>query len=166
MPWRRVEEWRFIFTIHYLCTNRKCVFSFMLLLPYSRGKSPLYPLHRRLGGPQSRSARCEEDIARIRTSIPRSLSLLRSYTVNRNKCKNLPESMGKYSPQYVWLSSCETRHCLESFSGVLPRIRNGTLWSIALNVPKRYHVYVTCFIVSSTSPLLISSVKVPKHGKP
>jgi hypothetical protein len=30
----------------------------MLLPLYTRGKSPLYPLDRKLGGPQGRSARC------------------------------------------------------------------------------------------------------------
>jgi hypothetical protein len=47
--------------IPYLGTRWRWVVSFMLRLLYPRGKSPLYPLDRRLGGPRRRSGRgCEE----------------------------------------------------------------------------------------------------------
>jgi hypothetical protein len=46
----------------YLITRWRWVVTFMHLPLYRRRKSPRYPLHRRLGGPQSRSGRCGEDI--------------------------------------------------------------------------------------------------------
>jgi hypothetical protein len=44
--------------------------SFKLRPLYCRGKSPRYPLDRRLGGPQSRSGRCGEDKNLLR--LPRN----------------------------------------------------------------------------------------------
>jgi hypothetical protein len=57
-----------------LGTGWKCVVSFTPQPFYTRGKSPRYPLDRRLGGPQRRSARCAEekilDPTRTRTLTP------------------------------------------------------------------------------------------------
>jgi hypothetical protein len=55
-------EWRYTSTILDLGTRWRLVVSFKPRpLLYPRGKSPLYPLDRRLGGPQSRSGRCEDE---------------------------------------------------------------------------------------------------------
>jgi hypothetical protein len=45
-----------------LGTRWRWVVSFTSLLLYPGGNSPLYPLCRRLGGPQSRSARYEVEV--------------------------------------------------------------------------------------------------------
>jgi hypothetical protein len=61
-----------------LSTSWRWVGSFTPLPPYPRGKSPLYPLDRRFGGPQSRSGRRGEekilDSTGTRTLNPRSSS--------------------------------------------------------------------------------------------
>jgi hypothetical protein len=44
-----------------LSTRWKCVVSFSPLPLYPQGKSPRYPLDRKLGGPQSRSGRYGEE---------------------------------------------------------------------------------------------------------
>jgi hypothetical protein len=54
-------EWKYSSTILDLGTRCKWVVSFTLLPLYSRGNRPRHPLDRKLGGPQSRSGRCEED---------------------------------------------------------------------------------------------------------
>jgi hypothetical protein len=51
-------EWRYSSTILDLGTRWKRVVSFTLPPLYPRGKRPPYPLHRRLGGPQSQSRHC------------------------------------------------------------------------------------------------------------
>jgi hypothetical protein len=51
-------EWRHSSTIPDLGTRWRWVVSFTPLSLYSRGKSPSYPLYRRLGGPQRRSGHC------------------------------------------------------------------------------------------------------------
>jgi hypothetical protein len=53
MPWRHIGEWRYSSTILDLCTRWRWVISFTPLPLYREGKSPRYPLDRRLGGPQS-----------------------------------------------------------------------------------------------------------------
>jgi hypothetical protein len=53
-------EWRYTSTILDLDTRWRWVVSFTHLPLYSRGKSPRYPLARRLGWCQSRSGRCGE----------------------------------------------------------------------------------------------------------
>jgi hypothetical protein len=58
MPWRHMGEWRYNSTILDLSTGWRWLVSFTPRALYSRGKSPLYPLYRRLGGPQSRSGHC------------------------------------------------------------------------------------------------------------
>jgi hypothetical protein len=57
-PWRRMEEWRYSSTILDLGTRWKWVVSFTTRSLYPRGKSPLYRLNMRLGGPRSRSGCC------------------------------------------------------------------------------------------------------------
>jgi hypothetical protein len=54
MPWRHTGE-----CVFNLGTRLMWVISFKPQLLYSRGKSPLYPLHRRSGGPQSTSCKLE-----------------------------------------------------------------------------------------------------------
>jgi hypothetical protein len=51
-PWRCKREWRYRSTILYFGTRHKWV---------DRGKSPQYPLDRRLAGPQSPSGCCEAE---------------------------------------------------------------------------------------------------------
>jgi hypothetical protein len=52
-----VGEWIFNFTILDLGTRWRRVFSVTLLQIYFSGKSPQYPLYRRLDRPQNRSGR-------------------------------------------------------------------------------------------------------------
>jgi hypothetical protein len=56
-PWRRIEEWRCNCTFLGFGTRLKWVDSFSPRPLYPRGESFLYPMDRRLGGPQSRSGR-------------------------------------------------------------------------------------------------------------
>jgi hypothetical protein len=51
-------EWRYSSTILYLGTGFRRVVSVTPLSFYPRGKSPWYPLDRRLGGPQSWTGHC------------------------------------------------------------------------------------------------------------
>jgi hypothetical protein len=53
-------EWRYSYIILDLGTRWKLVVSFTLWPLYGR-ELPWYPLDRRLGGPQCRSERCEEE---------------------------------------------------------------------------------------------------------
>jgi hypothetical protein len=53
MPWRRMREWMYRSTFLDLGTSWRWVVSFMPQLLYARGKSPRYPLDRRLGKPHS-----------------------------------------------------------------------------------------------------------------
>jgi hypothetical protein len=53
-----MEEWRYSFIILDVGTRWRWVVSFTPQLLYPRGKSPQYPLDKRLGGPQSRSRFC------------------------------------------------------------------------------------------------------------
>jgi hypothetical protein len=70
------EEWMYSATILVLGTRWRWVVSFTPRPLYSRGKSPRYPLDRRLDGPQSRYGRCGGekflDLTENRTSTPRS----------------------------------------------------------------------------------------------
>jgi hypothetical protein len=59
--WRHVGEWRYSSTFLNLSTRWRWVVSFTPLPLYPRGKSPRYPLDRRLGEPQSRSGPCEQE---------------------------------------------------------------------------------------------------------
>jgi hypothetical protein len=61
MPWRQMGEWRYSSTILDLCTTWRWVINFTPPLLYHREKSPLYPLGKRLGEPQSRSECCGEE---------------------------------------------------------------------------------------------------------
>jgi hypothetical protein len=77
MPWRYIGEWRYSSTILDLDIRSRWVVSFTPRPLYSRGKSPWYPLDRRLGGPQSWSVPCGVEINLLplpgiepRTSIP------------------------------------------------------------------------------------------------
>jgi hypothetical protein len=56
-----------------LCTSWSWAVSFMPRPLYRRGKSPQYPLDRRLGGPLSRSGRREEEKMAIPTTLSRLL---------------------------------------------------------------------------------------------
>jgi hypothetical protein len=61
-PWRRiegVEVW--LHTFFDLGTRWRRVVSFTPRPLYPQGKSPWYPLYKRLGGPQSRSGRSDEE---------------------------------------------------------------------------------------------------------
>jgi hypothetical protein len=58
MPWRRMGEWRYSSSILHLGISWRWVDIFTHRQLYLRGKSPRYPLDRRLGGPQSRYGRC------------------------------------------------------------------------------------------------------------
>jgi hypothetical protein len=61
MAWRHMGKWRYSSTVLDITTIRcRCVVSFTPLPLYLRGKSSLYPLDRRLDGPQSRSGRYGE----------------------------------------------------------------------------------------------------------
>jgi hypothetical protein len=53
-------EWRYSSTHSELGTRRR-VLSFTSQPLYPQGKSPRYPLHRKLGGPQGRSGRGGEE---------------------------------------------------------------------------------------------------------
>jgi hypothetical protein len=57
-PWRRMAKRRYSFTILNRGTKWSWVASFTPRPLYSQGKSPRYPLDKRLGGPKSRSGRC------------------------------------------------------------------------------------------------------------
>jgi hypothetical protein len=59
MPWRHTEEWRYSSAIFYSGTRWMCQFHAPAALPL--GKSPRYPLGRRLGGPQSWYGLCGEE---------------------------------------------------------------------------------------------------------
>jgi hypothetical protein len=61
MRWRHIGERRYSLTFLHLGTRWGWVVSFTPLPLYPRGKSPRYPLDRKLGGPQSRSGRCGEE---------------------------------------------------------------------------------------------------------
>jgi hypothetical protein len=63
-------EYRYRSTILDLGTRWKWMISFTPRPLYSQGKSPLYPLDRRLGGSQSRYGRC-----RIKTNLLRKLGI-------------------------------------------------------------------------------------------
>jgi hypothetical protein len=54
-------EWRYSSTFLDLSTGWRWVVSYTPLLLYPWGKSPRYPLDRRLGGPQNQSGRCGEE---------------------------------------------------------------------------------------------------------
>jgi hypothetical protein len=64
MPWRRMGEWRYRSTILHLGNGWVWVVSLTPRPLYCRGKSPRYPLDRRLGVTQSRSVCCGEGIIR------------------------------------------------------------------------------------------------------
>jgi hypothetical protein len=76
MPWRHIGEWRYNSTILYLGTRWRLLVSFTPLPLYPRGKSPRYPLDRRLGGPQSLSGHCgvENNFLTLLVIEPRSSS--------------------------------------------------------------------------------------------
>jgi hypothetical protein len=59
MPLGRVEVWLHAFFD--IGTRWRRGVSFTPRPPYPQGKSPPYPLDRRLGGPQVRSGRCGEE---------------------------------------------------------------------------------------------------------
>jgi hypothetical protein len=59
-PWRRMGECMYTSTFLGLGTSWRWVVNFTLRPLYPRGKSPRYPVDRRLGGPQSRSERLGE----------------------------------------------------------------------------------------------------------
>jgi hypothetical protein len=56
-----MEEWIYISTILDLCTRWRWLLSFTPRPFYPRGKNDLYPLDRRLTGPESLSGRCEKE---------------------------------------------------------------------------------------------------------
>jgi hypothetical protein len=56
MPWRYMGEWRYD-----LDTIWTYMVSFTSRTLYPRGKSQMYPLYRRLGGPRNRSELCAEE---------------------------------------------------------------------------------------------------------
>jgi hypothetical protein len=75
------REWIYSSIIFYLGLTLKWVVSFTTLSLYPQGKSPLSPLHRRLGGPQTRSGRCElEKSALVRNGTSTAESLAHRYT--------------------------------------------------------------------------------------
>jgi hypothetical protein len=55
MSRRRTGEWRCNSTILIFGTRQSELASFMIQSLYHRGRIPLYPLRRSLGGPQNRS---------------------------------------------------------------------------------------------------------------
>jgi hypothetical protein len=61
-------EWMYRSTFSWTRTSRMLLVSFTPLQFYPRGKSPRYPLDRRLGEPQSRSGRRGENSWRYRDS--------------------------------------------------------------------------------------------------
>jgi hypothetical protein len=60
-PWRRKGQWMYRSTFSWPRTSWKWVVRLTPQPLYPRGKSPRYPLDRRLGGPQSRSRRRGEN---------------------------------------------------------------------------------------------------------
>jgi hypothetical protein len=77
-----------------LCTRWKSAVSFTPRPLYPPGKSPWYPLDRRLGGPQSRSGRCGEEInfvsQRCTTELSRLLWRRNKRTGNRTPDVPIP----------------------------------------------------------------------------
>jgi hypothetical protein len=61
MPWRRMGEWRYSFTILDLDTRWRWVVSFTPRPLYPQGISVRYPLVRRLDGPRSQPGRRGEE---------------------------------------------------------------------------------------------------------
>jgi hypothetical protein len=59
-PWRRIGEWMYN-SFFDLSTRWRWVVNFTSRPLYPQGKSPWYPLNRRLGGPQSRSGSVDEE---------------------------------------------------------------------------------------------------------
>jgi hypothetical protein len=76
MLWRHIGEWMCSSTILDLDTRWRWVVSFTPRLLYPRGKSPRYPLDRRLGGPQNRSGnyRQKKNFVTLQEIEPRSSS--------------------------------------------------------------------------------------------
>jgi hypothetical protein len=76
------EEWRYNFPILYVDTRRKWVVSFPPLPLYLRENLHLFPLDRRLGGPQSLSGRCgkEKNFASVGNRTPEIQPVVRRYT--------------------------------------------------------------------------------------
>jgi hypothetical protein len=72
MPWRRMGEWMYRPTFSWLGTSWKWVISFTPRPLYTQGRSPRYPLDRRLGGPQSQSGQYGDVkiLASTRTRTP------------------------------------------------------------------------------------------------
>jgi hypothetical protein len=60
-PWRHIVEWTYRSSVLDVGTRWRWMVSFTPLPLYSRGKSPRYPLYRRMGGPQSPSGHCGEE---------------------------------------------------------------------------------------------------------
>jgi hypothetical protein len=58
MPWKHIVEWRYTSTILEPGNRWRWMVSFTSLPLYHLGRSPRYPINRRLDGPQSRSGRC------------------------------------------------------------------------------------------------------------
>jgi hypothetical protein len=77
MSWRHMGEWRYNSTFLDIGTSWKWVVSFTPLPLHPRGKIPRYPLHRRLGGPYSRSWRCGEEKSLTMLGIEPGPSLYR-----------------------------------------------------------------------------------------
>jgi hypothetical protein len=69
MLWRCMGECRHSSTILDLDTRWRWVARFAPRPLYSQGKSPRYPLDRRLGGPQSQPGRCIEETNRASARI-------------------------------------------------------------------------------------------------
>jgi hypothetical protein len=64
-PWRRVGEWKYSSTIIDLDTRWRCVITFTPRPIYPWGRSPRYPLYRRLGGlcgVKENIAKCRGDL--------------------------------------------------------------------------------------------------------
>jgi hypothetical protein len=69
MPRRRVGKWRYSCNFLDIGTRWRWVLSFTPLLLYPRGRSPRYPLDRRLGGPQNQYGHCGVDKNRVLQGI-------------------------------------------------------------------------------------------------
>jgi hypothetical protein len=99
MTWKRMGEWMYRSTFLDLSASWRRVVSFTTRPLYSRGKSPWYPLAKRLGGPRNRSGRREENSCHYRDSNS-DLSVVHPVASRYTDCA-IPATIHPYLHTYI-----------------------------------------------------------------
>jgi hypothetical protein len=128
----KTYEWRYSSTILDLGTRWRRVVSFTPMPLYHRGKSPRYPLDRRLGAPQSQFRRCggEKISCHCQQSNPGRQPVARRLSTELSLLQNYLFEYGikhlffKFPVSYVieqlfFLIFCSVRNKTTFFSNVL-----------------------------------------------